>query len=302
MQGKVLRAQSGFFWVQTDEGILECRLRGRLKKERQQSDIVVIGDDVEVMRVSPEQGAIESVYERRSRFSRRQPGSRGQWKEDILIANVDQVVLVFACANPPMKPRLLDRFLVIAEYNEIAPVIVANKVDLVGSDQVNVQFAPYQQIGYPVLSVSARQGSGIEALRDRLEGCISVLTGPSGVGKSSLLNALQPELALQEGSVSTAVNKGRHTTVVAELHPLGGPAGGYVADTPGLRELAAWLVPQEELAWCFPEMRPFLGACDFHNCLHTHEPGCAVRQAVAEQTITQERYESYVRQLRNDER
>lgn len=303
MRGRVLRAQSGFFWVQTDEGTLECRLRGRLKKSRQSTDIAVIGDEVEVTQVSPQEGAIESVYERDSCFSRRQPGPRGQWKEDVLIANLDQVVIVFSCVSPPVNPRLVDRFLVVAEYNEIEPVIVANKIDMAGGKAAAQElFGMYEAINYHVYYVSAKSGEGIAALRERLASRISVFTGPSGVGKSSLLNSMQPGLQLQTSEVSGTLNKGRHTTVVAELHPLEGTDNGYVADTPGIRELAAWSIPDDDLAWCFREMRPFLGLCEFNDCSHTHEPGCAVQQALEAGDILPERYDSYVRQRSNAER
>lgn len=303
MQGKVLRTQSGFFWVQTSAGILMCKLRGRLKKERHTSDIATVGDDVEVEQTATGEGVIEAVLERHSRFSRKQPGPQGQWKEDILIANLDQVCIVFACANPPFNPRMLDRFLVVAEYNQIEPLIIANKTDLVSREEVDAQFGLYEEIGYPVLKVSARTSEGIAALRERLTGRISVFAGRSGVGKSSLLNSIQPGLALRTGEVSEAVGKGRHITVVAELHALDGPGNGYVADTPGIRELATWRIPDEELAWCFPDIRPFLGDCEFNNCTHIHEPGCAVREAVEHGVLSEARYDSYVRQrLKADNR
>src|SRR5262245_41448029 len=144
MQGTVLRAQSGFFWVKTDVGVLECRLRGRLKKERQSADIAVIGDQVELTQVSPREGAIEGVVEPRTRFSRGQPGPQGAWKEDVMVANLDQVMVVFACARPQPHPRMIDRFLVVAEHNEIEPVIIANKVDLVGEEQARTTFSIYE--------------------------------------------------------------------------------------------------------------------------------------------------------------
>ncbi len=303
--GRVVRSQSGFFRVETAVGVLECRLRGRLKKVRQAEDIAVIGDEVQVVQTAPGQGVIETVAERRSRFSRRQPGPRGIWKEDVMVANLDQVCVVFACANPPMNPRLLDRFLVVAEYNEIPACVVANKRDLVSEAEARAQFARYEAIGYPVLLVSAESGAGIAHLRARLAGRISVFTGPSGVGKSSLLNALHPHLGIPTAAVSSAVGKGRHTTVVAELHPLdsdGEHGAGYVADTPGIRELAAWRIPDEELAWCFPDIRPFLGACEFSDCSHIHEPGCAVLAAVADGRLHPERHESYARQREHAER
>src|SRR5689334_2054912 len=154
LQGTVLRAQSGFFWVRTDEGTLECTLRGRLKKERQSSDIAVIGDLVEVKRVTPTTGAIEAVLPRQSKLSRRAAGTKGAWKEDVLVANLDQAVLVFACANPEFHPRMLDRYLVLTEASEIETVIVANKVDVVGEDSARELFATYERIGYPVIYAS----------------------------------------------------------------------------------------------------------------------------------------------------
>jgi ribosome biogenesis GTPase len=303
MQGRILRAQSGFFWVQTEAGTLECKLRGRLKKERQSADIAVIGDEVEVTQVAPGEGAIEAVMGRKSLFSRQQPGPRGQWKEDVLVANLDQVCIVFSCASPPPNPRMLDRFLVVAEYNEVEPLIVANKVDLVSTEEAIAQFSLYEQIGYSVLHASAKTGEGIGVLRERLAGRISVFAGRSGVGKSSLLNAIDPALERRVGNVSEAINKGRHTTVVAELIPLAWSDTGYVADTPGIRELANWRIPDEELAWCFPDIRPYLGMCEFNDCTHMHEPGCMVREAVEKGEIAQVRYDSYVRQrLKADNR
>jgi len=301
MRGTVLRAQSGFFWVKTDEaGILECRLRGRLKKERQSSDIAVIGDVVEVMQVSPTIGAIEAVEPRRTKLARRAPGTRGVWREDVLVANVNQVLLVFACARPDLSPRMLDRYLVLTEFSELDAVIVANKVDLVGEERAHELFAVYEQIGYPVMYTSTKQGCGIDAVRERLAGRISVVTGKSGVGKSSLLNMVQPGLGLATGEVSETLNKGRHTTTVAELIPLDF-ADGYMADTPGIRELGLWRFPKDALDWCFREFRPFLGECFFAGCTHVHEPDCAVRAALERGEISHERYDSYVRLYTGEE-
>jgi ribosome biogenesis GTPase len=296
LSGTILRAISGFYTVRTDDGRdVECRLRGRVKKERQATDLAVIGDRVRVSALPDGTGMIEEVEERRSRFSRRQPGPRGTWKEDMLVANLDQVLVVFACADPPPHVRMLDRFLVVAEHNEIPAVVVANKVDLVGLDRARQTFGLYERIGYPVHYVSAREGIGVEDLADRLSGRTSVVTGPSGVGKSTLLNAVQPGLRLATGEVSEALHKGRHTTTSAELHPLTAPGGGFVADTPGLRELGLWQIPDEELPWCFPELVPHLGGCAFNDCSHLHEPRCAVRAAVDAGEIPAERYDSYRR-------
>jgi ribosome biogenesis GTPase / thiamine phosphate phosphatase len=300
LPGVILRARSGFYTVRADDGRdLECRLRGRMKKERQSTDLAVIGDRVVVRLLDDENGMIEEVEPRHSRFSRRQPGPRGSWKEDMLVANVDQVLVVFACAEPMPHVRMLDRFLVVAEHNEVRAVVVANKVDLVGEDAAREVFGEYERIGYAVHAVSAREGIGVEELADRLTGRTSVVTGPSGVGKSTLLNAIQPGLRIETGDVSDAIHKGRHTTTVAELHPLA--TGGYVADTPGLRELGLWQIPPEELAWCFPEFVRHLGDCGFNDCRHLEEPRCAIRAAVDGGEISAARYDSFRRLLLNED-
>jgi ribosome biogenesis GTPase len=299
--GLVLRARSGFYTIETDEGdLLEARLRGRVKKDRQTSDLAVIGDRVEVERLPDGTGAIASVEPRRSRFSRRQPGPRGSWREDVMVANPDLVVVVFAVDRPPPNPRLIDRFLVVTEYNEVPALLVANKVDL-GAEAARDIFGPYERIGYDVLYAGAKAGIGVEELRGRLAGRLSIVTGPSGVGKSTLLNALQPGLQLATGEVSSAEEgKGKHTTTHAELLPLEGADGGYVADTPGIRELGLWEIPPSELAWCFPEFREHLGSCAFNDCSHLHEPRCGLRAAVGRGEISDERYDSYRRLLTGD--
>ncbi len=293
--GRVLRARSGFYAVETGDGVIECRLRGRVTRDRLSADPVVIGDAVTISLQDGGTGMIETIEERRSRFSRRQPGPRGTWREDVMVANLDQVLVVFACADPMPHLRMVDRFLVVAEHNEIEAVLVVNKTDLCGEPTARAAFAEYDRIGYPVHHVSAKTGDGVEGLRARLADRISVVTGPSGVGKSTLLNAIQPGLRLETGLVSEVLHKGRHTTTAAELHAIGGT--GWVADTPGIRELGLWAIPPGELAWCFPEIRPHLGGCAFNDCQHTHEPRCAVLAAVSSGEVSEARYDSYRRLL-----
>jgi ribosome biogenesis GTPase len=285
--------------VETADAVVEASLRGRVKREVRVGDKVVVGDRVELQREEGE-GAwtIESVHERRSALLRRAPGKAPRAK--VIVANVDQVVIVFAVANPEPHLRMLDRFLVLCESSELDALIVANKVELVGEEAARRVFGPYEKIGYRVLYTSTKANIGIDALRAEICGRISAVTGPSGVGKSSLLNTIQPELALRVASVSEAVHKGRHTTVTAQLVPL--DCGGYVADTPGLRELGLWGIDPDELELLFPEFEPYRGTCRFGNtCTHTHEPGCAIRTALASGAITPSRYDSYVRMWSGDD-
>ena len=292
-RGTVRRTVGGVYEVELESGaVIEATIRGRLKLQQRTGDRVVAGDRVEVEQHADGSATIEAVEERQSELARRAPG-QGAHRAKVIVANIDQVVVVFAAAHPEPRLRLLDRFLVLAESNELPAVVVVNKVDLADSDEVRERFALYEAAGYPVHFVSAEAGIGLEALHDRLCGRTSVLTGPSGVGKSSLLNAIEPSLELRTGEVSEAVQKGRHTTVSAELLPL--RCGGYVADTPGLRELGLWGIPSEELDHYFPEFRPYLGECRFgYACSHTHEPGCAVKEAVEAGEVPGERYESYL--------
>jgi ribosome biogenesis GTPase len=235
---------------------------------------------------------IEEIEERERMFSRMAPTPRGEYQQ-IIIANPDQVVLVFACAEPIPRLRMLDRFLIVAEKAETPTVIVFNKIDLVGIDQAREMFGHYETLGYPVLYTSVKSDTGVAELGKRLNHQISVLAGPSGVGKSSLLNTMQPGLGLAVRDVSTATRKGRHTTVVRELFPLDG--GGYVADTPGLKAMALWDIEPEEVDGYFPELRDLVADCQFSNCTHIHEPGCAVMDAVEDGLVHFERYDSYVR-------
>jgi ribosome biogenesis GTPase len=290
--GLIVRSQSGFLTVQTESGILTCHLRGRLKQGKHVGDLTAVGDRVQVTRQPDGTGSIESVEPRSRSLVRLDPRPRGVYQQ-VLLANPDQAVFVFACANPSPHLRMLDRFLIIAEKQGIPAVIVANKVDLVGQARAEALFGFYPPIGYSLIYTCAKSGQGVEELRERLAGKVSALAGPSGVGKSSLLNAIQPGLGLAVKEISQAFDKGRHTTSVRELFPLEG--GGYVADTPGLRSLALWDTEPEELDGYFPEIAPLVEHCQFNDCNHKSEPGCAVRAAVEAGTVSPQRYDSYLR-------
>ncbi|MBN2388673.1 MAG: ribosome small subunit-dependent GTPase A [Anaerolineales bacterium] len=290
--GLVIRAQSGFFTVQAPGGPLTCQLRGRLKQGPRTGDIAAVGDRVKVTRLPDGSGMIESVAERDRALVRLDPRPRGVYQQ-VILANPDQAVFVFACANPAPHLRMLDRFLVIAEKQGIPALIVANKIDLVERQEAEALFGFYPPIGYPVIYTSARRSEGVDELRRRLTGKVSALAGPSGVGKSSLLNTIQPGLGLAVREVSAAFKKGRHTTNVRELYPL--DDGGYVADTPGMRALALWDTQAEELDGYFPEIAPLVRHCPFSDCTHEHEPGCAVKAAVEAGRVHPQRYESYLR-------
>jgi ribosome biogenesis GTPase len=290
--GLIIRSQSGFFAVQTDGGILTCHLRGRLKQGKHVGDIAAVGDRVMVTRQSDGMGSIESIEPRGHSLVRLDPRPQGVYQQ-VILANPDQAVFVFACASPAPHLRMLDRYLVIAERQKLPAIIVANKIDLVGQTQSGEMFGFYPTVGYPVIYTCAKTGQGVDELRRRLKGRISALAGPSGVGKSSLLNAVQPGLGLAVREISSAFQKGRHTTSVRQLFALEG--GGYVADTPGMRSLALWDTEPEELDGYFPELSSLVSQCQFSDCNHKTEPGCAVRSAVEAGRVNPERYDSYLR-------
>jgi ribosome biogenesis GTPase len=288
--GLILRAQSGFFEVETDLGIVMATLRGRIKEKRQETDLAAIGDRVRVRILEDGSGLIDSIDERVRVLSRRAPGRQ---IEQVIVANPDQALFVFAAADPDPNFRMLDRFLIVAEREGLPAMICVNKMDLVERKSARAEFGEYQALGYPVLYTSAKTGHGVRDLRKRLIGRLSVLAGPSGTGKSSLLNVLNPGLGLRTGEVKEASGKGTHTTVYPQLIPVEG--GGYVADTPGLRALGLWDIEPSELDAYFPEMRELVAKCDFSDCTHIHEPGCAVLEAVNVGRISPERYDSYRR-------
>lgn len=300
LRGRVISVYGLISLVETPEGRrYHCATRRLLKSlATDQRHVVAAGDNV-VFRPAPStepigEGIIERVEPRRGVLSR---SSRG--RQHVIVANVDQVLIVGSAAEPDLKPHLIDRFLVTAESCGIRPVVVINKVDLVDLADLQPLIGVYAQMGYTVLGVSAATGFGVDRLRRVMQGRHSAVAGQSGVGKSSLLNAVDPDLQLRVREVSRDTQKGRHTTTSAMLVPLSG--GGYVVDTPGIRQFQLWDVVPEEVAGWFRDIRPFVSHCRFPDCTHTHEEDCAVKDAVADDLLDARRYDSFCHLFAGDE-
>lgn len=318
--GIVYQKNISSYLVRADGRTVRCMLSGALQKsdpgkpgargarpktnnKNQSGDAgenLAVGDQVRFTETSPGSGFIVELLPRHNQLSRRSaaPMPDSYAGEQVIVANVDQIMPVFAAVNPDPKWGLLDRYLVSAESAEIPALICITKIDLIedrsGETDLAQVVESYQRIGYPVVVVSAVSGEGIEDLKSALQGKTSVLLGKSGVGKTSLLNRLQPGLGMSVKQVSQVTGKGKHTTTRVEMFPL--DCGGALVDTPGIREFGLWGVDGRDLAWFFPEMRLWIGKCRFGlNCSHNEEPGCAIRKAVVAGEISPYRYRSYIR-------
>jgi ribosome biogenesis GTPase len=302
LPGRVLSVHGLLSHVQTDDGRqYRCAVRRLLKTlATDERSVVAAGDRVWIRPASPVsaadspppviekgEGFIERVEPRHGLLTR---ASRG--REHVIVANVDQVVIVMSLVEPDLKPHLIDRYLVSAEQGGIAPIICLNKADLVDPADYQALVGYYSQLRIPTLLTSAVTGVGVDRLRCMLAERQTVFSGQSGVGKSSMLNALQPGLGLQVREVSEATQKGRHTTTTAQLLRL--DVGGWVVDTPGIRQFQLWDILPEELEGFFPEFRPFVHLCGYPDCTHTHEDRCAIKEAVVRRQISERRYTSYL--------
>jgi len=276
-QGIVVKAYSGFCYVEAGGQVWECRLRGKFRLTGQN---VLAGDRVTVRETGPGTGIIEEVFPRTKEMDRPP------------VANVDQVIIVFACAEPEPQTELLDRILLMAEFAGIRPVVCFNKADLVDEKIQTGLASDYLRAGYDVLVTSAVRETGIDAARSCLRGRITVFAGPSGAGKSSLLNAIHPGFRLKTGKVSEKIGRGRHTTRYAELLEL--EPGSLVVDSPGFSNLFVPQINKQHLAGMFPEFLPYIDLCRFNGCLHRAEPGCAVKEAVQKGKLGQKRYDHYL--------
>lgn len=277
LEGLLIRGYGGFYYIQTEDKVWECSLRGKLRHIGQN---ILTGDRVVIRPLGERRAVVEEVKPRRTEMIRPP------------IANVEQAVIVISVTEPQPDLRMLDRLLVLTEFNRIEPIVCFNKADLVAPEISRGLADIYRQAGYQTFITSALSGAGIDGIKELLKDKISVFAGPSGVGKSSLLNTLQPGLSLRTGEVSQKLGRGRHTTRHVELLTL--TFGGWVADTPGFSIVDLPKLKREELADFFREIAPFYGQCQFNSCLHRGEPGCRVKEALEKKEINPGRYEHYL--------
>ena len=278
MKGKIIKGIGGFYYIKTEEGIIECKARGKF---RNKSLKPMVGDNVKI-KIENGKGTIEDIDERTSKLIRP------------TVANVTQAFVVFAVKNPDLNFDLLNRFLVLCESNNIKVIVALNKIDLVNEEEKENLKKRINSIGYEVLFINAKRGIGVKDLKERLSNNVTVLCGPSGAGKSTLINTLTDKEHMETGEVSEKIGRGKHTTRHSELIEV---SDGYIVDTPGFSTLDVNFINKEELRYCFPDFEKFNNSCKYRGCLHYKEPGCAVKDAVENGEINKYRYEFYIRTL-----
>lgn len=310
--GKVFKKTVGRYWVKTGDNTVVCTISSKLRKvlvypeadassrrptvdrvvDVQMVDPVAIGDEVTYKGSKDGTGVIIEVLPRRNKLSRKAAGTKPL--EQVIVANLDQIVAVVAATQPSPKWKILDRYLADAEFLEVPAMICITKMDLVDENEFVEDVDVYRGIGYPAILTSALTGRGLDELESALENRVSLLLGKSGVGKTTLLNWIQPDLGLAVQDISEKTGKGKHTTSHLEMFELG--FGGFIVDTPGIREFGLWQTEDIDITWLFREMRPYIGSCKFGaSCTHSHEPGCAIKAAVEAGVITKRRYDSFLR-------
>lgn len=296
LEGVVTRSTGQWCDVQVGERTIPSRIRGKFRlTEQDVTNPVAVGDRVRIrLNEEDETGLIMEIHDRSNKLSRRAAGHRSG-EEHVIVANIDRTWIVQAVALPQFNPYFIDRLLVAARANDIPAGLIINKMDLMKeedrADVMDLQLR-YEDLGHPVLLTSATTHYGLDRLREAFRDQTNVIAGPSGTGKSTLLNAIEPGLDVRTGEVSTSTRKGTHTTTHAELHSLS--SGGYVVDTPGIREFGLHAVHPNDLTHFFPDLAPYVNDCQFPDCTHDHEPGCAVKEAVERAEIHPDRYESYL--------
>ncbi|OJU53312.1 MAG: ribosome small subunit-dependent GTPase A [Bacteroidales bacterium 45-6] len=299
--GLVIKNTGSWYLVKTEDGEIECKVKGNFRlKGIRSTNPVTVGDRVKILLSSEGTAAFITEIENRKNYIIRRSSNLSK-QSHIIAANLDRVLLIVTANYPTTSTTFIDRFLASAEAYRVPATIVINKMDAYDAettDYVDALVALYEQIGYPCLKISARNNEGIDKLRELLKNQISLFSGNSGVGKSTLINLLVPEADLKTGAISSSHNKGMHTTTFSEMIAL--PEGGYIIDTPGIKGFGTIDMAREEIYHFFPDLFKHAENCRFHNCLHLQEPGCAVRQAVEEHLISESRYASYLSMLEDD--